>query len=345
MTLSEGLTHWAAEEDLKAEVRRLSRALSRERDSKVSLEEAVMVAARACFKALEPATVLKPGRDRRKGGETAVVCCSDWHVGSLTPNYSVEVAEERVRAYAAKVLELTAIQRADHPVRDARVYLLGDLVHGENVYPGAVHEQDASLIQQVVGDGLRILRDFLLTMAGTFDTVTVVAVPGNHGRMAPRSSPFHPDTNADRLLYLTCEQATRHPRIGWRVARGGKGESGRILVDRVGNWGALVTHGDLFRGGSSFLGLPFYRWGDKALKWRVAALAGQMEPFDDVICGHVHRRTVVEVGPLTIRSSGSLLTMDPYSREEIATVTRPTQLLLFVHPDHGVTAEYRVNLP
>jgi hypothetical protein len=224
--------------------------------------------------------------------------------------------------------------------------MLGDMVTGEIIFPGQAFEIDASLIEQSFGVA-RVMRDFLCDLAADFETIHVIGLPGNHGRLGTKHNPYHPDSNADRISYLVAQEATAQiPSITWTIPRADQSDSGRILVDRIGNYGTLLTHGDLFRGGNSFAGLPYYSFTAKALKWRDMSLAGQMPPFDDIFCGHWHRTISVETGTVVVRVCGTLQTFDPFSRETIAAATRPAQYLLFVEPRQGrVTAEYRITLP
>lgn len=338
---------------LAAEVKGLKASLVSEQKQhakvkayKIDMEAALVRAAEAWFTEQPTPRVPKPHRDgRKKGEEVAVAFACDWHLGATSPDFNLEVAEKRIVAYAEKIERLSSIQRADHPVRRLRVWALGDLVAGENIYPGQAWEIDTSLLDQMVGEGLRIFRQFLTSLLPHFENIEVVAVPGNHGRMAPRHSPFHPDTNADRVLYMTTREAMRsEERVGWRIARAVGGETGRMLVDRIGNYACLLQHGDAFRGGNSFAGLPFYSM-TKVLKWRDMVLSGEMETFGDVACGHWHRCGVIPIGANVIRLGGTLLTYDAFSKETLAASTRPQQMLLFVEPEAGrVTAEYRVDL-
>ena len=51
-------------------------------------------------------------------------------------------------------------------------------------------------------NGLETLTNFIREMLATFDEVKVVSVIGNHGRIG-RYGTFHPEDNADRILYET----------------------------------------------------------------------------------------------------------------------------------------------
>jgi hypothetical protein len=67
----------------------------------------------------------------------------------VTPDYNSDIAAERVYRYGEKVVKLIELQRANHPVNEARIYLLGDLLEGEEIFPGQAHRIDASLYAQL----------------------------------------------------------------------------------------------------------------------------------------------------------------------------------------------------
>lgn len=160
----------------------LARQLGASKIKTAELTAAVKEAVTIAISTLEIPPVTPPVHDkRRRDGEVAVAVLSDWQLAKKTPTYSSEVCEQRIELYADKVIELTEIQRADHPVRELRVYLLGDIVEGELIFPGQAHLTDASLYQQVCVDGPRILANFVRRMLSYFEKVHVVGVIGNHG--------------------------------------------------------------------------------------------------------------------------------------------------------------------
>jgi hypothetical protein len=247
------------------------------------------------------------------------------------------VCEKRVARYADKVRSLAAIQRADHPVREAHVWLLGDLVEGELIFPGQSHRIDASLYRQVAVDGPRILGSFLRSMLDTFERVHVTAVIGNHGAIGgPARRESHPETNADTMLYRIVEQIVRDPRLTWNIADP-SGERGWYAVDAIGNFRTLLFHGDQIRGG--FAGFPWYGLAKKVWGWQ-GALA---EPFDYAALGHWHQPVSTVLNKIGIWVNGSTESDNTYAVEQLAASGRPCQWLLFVDPDKGrQTAEYRV---
>lgn len=332
---------------LQAEVGRLARKLTEQEAKRVELEAVIRQAAETAF-ALWPAPKIPAPRkdERHRAEEVAVAIASDWHWGAVTADFNRDVCEERANAFADKVVRLAQIQRADHPVRRFSLWLLGDMGCGEDVYPGQAHEIDASATEQVFGVA-RIISDVALRLLAKdgFEEGEIVGLPGNHSLGSTRKSPYHPDTNLDRIIYLAAKERCRTDRISWRISRAEDADSGRILVHRIGNYGCLLTHGHLFQGTGGMAQIPFYSFAVKGLRWRDMMLAGQMPAFQDLACGHWHKTLRYPIGTMTLRVCGTLQTMDPFSRETIAAATVPAQYLMFVEPTDGrVTAEYRVDL-
>ena len=323
--------------ELREANRRLLVKLDKANASKEELVDAVYRAARDAAAGLVMSPVRPPQGDKRKGKpEVAVAMLSDWQLGKKTPSYTSEVCEQRVQRYAAKVQTLADIQRSDHPVRELRVWLLGDLVEGELIFPGQAHRIDASLYRQVVVDGPRILGDFLRSMLAAFDRVHVTAVIGNHGAIGgPVRRESHPETNADMMLARIVSDTVTDPRLTWTLSDP-VGERGWYAIDHIGNYSCLLFHGDQVRGG--FGGFPWYGFGKKVLGWRQT-----MEPFTDAACGHWHQSAAFPLNEVIVRVNGSTESDNTYALENLASAGRPSQWLYFVNPDRGrVTAEYRV---
>jgi hypothetical protein len=335
--MSDLLDEFDADVSQSEVVRRLLVKLDNAKASKAELVDAVYRAAFDAAKGLTISPVPTPPRDRRKGrAEVAVAMLSDWQLGKRTPSYSSEVCEQRVRLYGDKVARLADLQRAHHPVRELRVWLLGDLVEGELIFPGQAHRIDASLYRQVAVDGPRILGDFLRSMLASFDRVSVTAVIGNHGAIGgPVRREMHPETNADTMVYRITEQIVTDPRLTWDIADP-TGERGWYAIDHIGNYSALLFHGDQVRGG--FAGFPWYGFGKKVLGWRQAML-----PFTDAACGHWHQPVSFPLNHVMVRVNGSTESDNTYALENLASAGRPCQWFYFVDPEKGrVTAEYRV---
>lgn len=341
-----GLEAFAAEhaeaETLRAELGRAVRQLADEKRRTEQLVRAVYDAAHAAVAGMTLKPVPPPKLGKATGGEeVAVVVLSDWQLAKVTPTYNSEVCAERVERMAAKVLELTEIQRAHHPVRRCHVWLLGDLVEGEMIFPGQPWLVDSSLYVQVQR-AAELVERFVRRMLGSFGEVRVTGVIGNHGSMGGRGRrDYNPETNFDRLAYSiarTMFDRAGEKRVTFAIPEGGR-ERNWYAVDRIGNYSSLLFHGDQIRGHS---GIPFYGFHKRVLGWKTGAIR---ESFTDATCGHFHTPTRLTLNALTVRVNGTTESDNTYASEQLAAMGEPSQWLLYVRPDKGrVTAEYLVQL-
>ena len=330
--------------DLKAALARALRQLDESKDRTADLVAAAYQGARDAAAAsiipAVPAPIRRQHPQTSNTPETAICVLADWQLGKKTPSYSTAVCEERIQEYAQKVLRLTEIQRSHHPVNEARVYLLGDLVEGELIFPGQSHRIDGSLFRQVITDGPRILAGLLRTLATSFEKVHVVGVIGNHGRLGGRESgDYHPETNADAMMYeVTRGRLELETRITW-APNVTPGERNWYAVDKVGDKAFMLFHGDQVKGGA--MGYPWYGFGKKLNGWRNGGIP---EPFDYALSGHFHTPVRGLYGKIRHWGSGSTESDNTYAQEFFAASGTPSQWLLFAHPKHGVTAEFEVHL-
>lgn len=329
------------ETHLRAALNRALRDLDRIKETKAELAEAVYRAASDAIAALVIPEVPTPPKElRTKASETAIAVLADWQLGKTTETYSTGTCERRVEEYAELVLKLTEMQRTDHPVRDARIYLLGDLIEGELIFPGQSHRIDASLYKQAIVDGPRILSNFLRRMLSAFEKVHVVGVIGNHGALGGTSRrEYNPESNADAMMYeVTRQIMAPEPRLTW-APNVRDGERKWYAVDYVGKKGFFLFHGDQIKGG--FAGWPWYSFGRAIMGWRMGAVP---EPFDYSLSGHFHTPVRFLVGGITHWGSGSTESSNSYAAEMLKAQGSPSQWALFCHPTRGITAEYEVHL-
>jgi len=322
---------------IRSENRRLAKAVDRYKNVKDEAISAVYQAAYEAFTSFEMAPVKINNIKSSKTGspETAVAVFGDWQLGKVTPNYNSDVLARRIETYTEKLLEITQIQRADHPVDTLHVWLLGDIVEGEEIFPGQSHLIDSGLYRQVGVNGPEILGNFLRTALENFKHVHVTGVIGNHGAVGGRArKQYDPETNMDRLLYKIVQLVFKNePRITFNIPDG-KGERNFYAVDNIGNYSSLLIHGDQMPAPTSYYG--YYK---KVMGWKDGAIP---EHFDDVFMGHYHQQFKMTIGSGLLRISGSPESQNTYAQEYFSSMSRPCQHLMFVHPENGVTSEYSI---
>ena len=331
-------------QELKADNLKLLRQLDKAKNKKADLIEALYQAVSTNLRTWNKPSIPKPvSKKRIKDEETAVAILSDVQLAKVTPDYNTEVAEERVIKYANKIVELTNIQRNAHSVRKCHVLAAGDIVEGELIFPGQTHLIDASLYNQVTIDGPRILTKFFDILLANFNEVDVHWVIGNHGSLGGRArKDYHPDSNADRMLGKIMDMVyEKDNRIQFTIPDSEGDNHWFDIADLGKGCKFFVWHGDNIRGHSGF---PWYGFGKKLLGWKALASRGLMPDFDYAIAGHFHTPTTMYVNDIRLWVNGSTESYNTYALEQLASMGRPCQWLLFAKPDHGVTAEYLVKL-
>ena len=327
------LANFAAAQSELDEARRAARnlasQLAKEKSRTAALVDAVMISATAAAVAQGRGSA-SPARDRRRNGaEIALVHTTDWQTGKRTEDYASEVTAARIGKLADKVRSLTAIQRADHPVKECVILLGGDMLEGVSIFPGQAFEIDSTLYEQLFA-AARIIESFVASMLADFERVTVWDIHGNHGRIG-RKGDIPATDNLDRICYrIVADRMAAESRLTWNHA------STWHQIVEVGKYRALLVHGDQIK---SFGGYGAVR---KMSAWK----AGVLPPFRDSYVGHFHTHQDLNLaGGGMVYMTGSPESANEYAREFIAATGTPSQRLHFIDPRRGrVTAQYRVDL-
>lgn len=324
MTISEEIRHLKEIEELRRALQISLKAEHRARSKTTDLVDAVYQAASQALLATPRTKTLQPLKDLRKGkAEVALVHLTDWQAGKKTVSYDINTLSKRVEQMTSKVLELTNIQRAHHPVRECVVMLGGDMVEGIGIFPGQAFEVEAHLFKQLF-EVVRIIENTIRTFAQHFETVTVICEFGNHGRLG-RKGDMPSGDNIDRMSYQIAKRNCQELKnVKWQMSESW------YQIFAIGNYNVLLVHGDEIGAFGSIL--------RKVSAWST----GVVEPFDDCYMGHFHTPTSLTMangGRVFV--TGSPESHNEYARTFIAAVGKPSQRLHFVDPVKGrVTSEY-----
>ena len=277
---------------------------------------------------------------RKKRGEVALLHSTDWQLGKQTLTYNTKECERLVKQSVGKTIQISDIQRADHPVKEIVLMLGGDIVENTTIFPAQVYEVDSDVMTQFV-EASRILIDIVRTLLANFEKVTVVCEPGNHGRIG-KFGELPKDINWDKLTYMFAGQALKdEKRLTWQMT---KEDIQRVTI---GNYKALLIHGDEIRWGTASTIVRFAdRWKSGAYKFfdEVDSLTKGFD-FRDLYIGHYHQHQSWNManGEGSVFMSGAVETGNRYARDLLASNGEPSQRLHFVDPEKGrVTSEYRL---
>ena len=325
------------ETPLVAELKRENARLRKVAFARTGLAELIVEQVRELYAdvAAHPLPTPPPARpvSRKRQCEIAVLHVSDTQIGKATASYDVTIAHARLVELARRACECIDAHRAYASVERVHVYLGGDIVEGESIFPGQAHEIAENVGRQAIRSAPDALSDMLKILAGHVDRVHVVAVTGNHGRSAPRSMGAHPASNWDAVVYGVLRERLRaESRISWNVP------DTWYAVDEVFGWRNLVTHGDLIRGG--FAGFPFYGVGKKISGWADALGV----PWHNLYFGHFHTMASGRQNSRAWYCNGTTESDNDYARAELAATGLPMQRLQFFNARHGMVADRPIYL-
>lgn len=282
-----------------------------------------------------------------KSGERGcpVTCWSDFHYGEVIDpdqvggvnKFNKAIAKERFHTLVDTTIDLCSnhMGRAGVPYPGIIVALGGDMIGGD------IHEELLATNDRTPHQSVHDLTDMLgaglETMASKFGRVFVPGVVGNHGRstkkMMMKNRVY---TNYDWSIYCNLERDFRKDkRIQFLIPN----EADAHFTAFGHRF--LLTHGDSLgvKGGDGIIGSlgPIMR----GLVKLHGSKAQVGQDFDTAMICHWHQYMAIP----GLIVNGSLKGYDEYAMLGLrAKYQRPTQALTFVHPKHGITANWPVYL-
>lgn len=281
-------------------------------------------------------------RAKKQHFEIATLHISDTQIGKVTPSYNSEVARERLLELAERTIEITNTRRNAATIDEIRVYLGGDIVEGEEIFPGQAHQIDQSVFDQAIRTAPSMIAAVLLRLLEEFPRMRVCCVPGNHGRNGRFGTNAHPRTNWDNAAYSVIRTMLLghedYPRPELRDRLEFAEAEDFYCVDRVYKWGNLIVHGDQITGG--FAGFPWYGTAKKAWGW-IDAIP---EPWDYLWFGHFHTPASAVLNHRMFLANGSTESANQYAQAQLAAAGDPCQRLCFFNESKGLIADQLVHL-
>lgn len=323
-------------DDLKqAHARALRRLAQRDAD-RADLVDAIYRASADALAGLTIPPVPAPRPARKGKTETAVLHLSDWQIGKHNPDYSIDIAAQRLDLLADKVERIVGIQRRDHAVDHLIIALTGDLVESDgNIFPGQAYEVEAGGLYLQIFKGAEMLATIVRRMAALFPRVTVRGAIGNHGRIG-RYGDHSPESNADAILMRVAAQIVAgEKRIDWRESFTSGGRHWYDTAEIAGQT-ILLVHGDQF---GRARGVP-------NISQKATAYSMSLTPYRYLLYGHHHQpsRQTLADGRITAWCAPSLESGNRFAIEVVGATGSPGQWLLFFDHDGEVAGEYLIRL-
>lgn len=324
---------------LKEHNNRLSKKLEKYADGR----ELIVHSVKAAVKELDysPPALPKPKKDRRKNisEEIAILHISDTQIGKITSTYNSEVAYHRLSLLVDRTIDITAARRTNAKIEEIHVFLGGDIVEGEQIFPHQAHLIDQAVVDQAMSSAVAISH-VIERLLCVYKKVKVICVRGNHGRNGPKKTSAHPKTNWDNVCYeytrLLLEGTTSKKRYAGRLDFVISDEF--YYVDYTYDWGHLIVHGDQISGG--FAGFPWYGVGKKIFKWADSI----QKAWDYLWMGHFHTLNAAVFNHKMLLANGTTESDNDFALEVLASQGEPVQRLAFFNKRRGLIADYPVYL-
>jgi hypothetical protein len=282
-----------------------------------------------------PIDNLQPaGMSDRENRETLVIHLSDGHHDqTVRPHecggretYNFWISCRRAETLVDSIIRWTHTTLNNFYFPNVVVLAYGDHTSGE------IHSAvERSIFKNQFRNSLaigqlhaRMYRD----LAAHFDNISVLYVPGNHGRRSIKKDHHGAKNNWD---YLVAESARMYCRDIGNLSFVIPDAFSAIVA--IEGHGFFVQHGDDIKSAG---GVPWYGLERHTLRL-LASNRFEEIPIDHYVCGHFHQPATV--GPVGRRQiiNGPWLGTDAYSYNTFGGYTEPEQLIHGVNEKRGMT--------
>lgn len=271
--------------------------------------------------------------------ETAMLELSDWHMGSYWKNedtgfgdMSTNILGDRIELLTTKVIGLVNLQRKAVPIPKLHINMLGDLVENDSLHHSSGVQVDQPTIRQFVY-ALNAAERMLISLLSEFDTISVAAVAGNHGRMGKKGEQ-HFQNNWDQLLYhMLAERFANEDRLNILIATV---PYMAFMLEDQPEWVHCIQHGDCLQ---SPLGIPYYSV--QRNESRMVSILDRPIHYNHL--AHFHQIAQIDKLKGAVIINGSITGSTPFGIS-LRLAGQAKQILMGMHPEYGQTWVYHVHL-
>ncbi len=323
------------------QIQEFERDLRRRSNEQMSAEKVRTEAFGVAERSPEPPEWLNKDPGKSTSG-IPLINLGDWHWGEhVDPDqvggvnkFNRAIAKQRVHVLHDTVNDLCFNHMTNPNYPGAVITLIGDMITG-NIHEDLQTTNDGPVSWSVIEVENQII-GLLNSWKKKFGKLAIICVPGNHGRNTAKPRINNKVYESyEWMIYVHIEQYFRgDPNVSVYVPNGVDAHFS-IFGHRF-----MLTHGDMLgvKGGDGLIGAlgPIARGAMK-----IGAQQRQIgRDFDTLIIGHFHfylprgDATPVFVNP-------TLMGHNTYAHLQLRVkASRPSQGLAFVHPRHGITAQW-----
>ncbi len=321
--------------DIRAQIDELYKAKRQFYDQRREYNKALMNDARAdhlAEKLIEAANLAPLNNysniftfDEQNSNQEALLCCSDWHYGSVSNNiwnvYNVDICKQRISKLFNKVVD--ALHR--HNVKTLHVALLGDLVSG------AIHTSVRVASEENVCEQLmhvsEIIANFINELSAHVENINVYSTYGNHARVIQNKEDSIHSDNFERIIpWWLSQRLQNNNRV--RII---DSEYYEFICFDICGYNVACTHGDVdkFKDIGVTINSLFSKKYGKTINYTFSGDKHHLESFEQFGI----ESTLV----------GSLCGTDEYANNK-RLYSNPMQTLCIFTPEDGKLCSYNIKL-
>lgn len=271
---------------------------------------------------------------------TPVLLVTDIHMGEVVDpteinglnKYNSDIAVERMSKVTNKTVDLLTKHMKNTNYPGIVVCLAGDLVNGE-IHDELKNTNDITLNEAIIKT-YECLYTMISTFKDVFNNVTVISVPGNHGRNTKKVEHKNvAKNNADWLIVSFLEQIFKDdPEVS--------------IINSISEGYFFDVHGHRFvlihklPKNATTTGGPYAKIlssSDSYRRDQVDSIGGS---YDTALVGHYH----MYMSTPQVICGGSVVGYTQYAMKQGYRYERPTQALFLVHPKYGITFNWALYL-
>lgn len=292
------------------------------------------------MKSLPTINLAKPKGEHHQPEHVGLLL-SDLHVGQeFTASetgglneYNLDIFYERSANLKQALGRIVMQHSTTRELPELHIFGLGDNVQGgrENGEWGGAYTGHMNVTEQAV-TAAQVTAELIQDWSKYFKKIHFYGVIGNHGRGGARKNSDAIGANWDNVTYIALKaKFANDPKISVEYS-----STFWMRKNILGTEFCLV-HGDYFSNSINSLLVA-----DQKLQGMTTKILGL--PYNVLVLGHFHSYSVVETPMGRIMVNGSFVGGDMHSIQHLRTSSRPTQTIFGIHPDHGVTWHYPLDL-
>ena len=293
-----------------------------------------------------------------KTPQTGVALLSDLHYYSRIDRraanglaeYNIDIARDRLSRWRNGVLRFTQMNQVWVELEELFILALGDDLEGHGkMFSSQALQMSESITFQMMGF-VEDMTGIILSYLERYPHITIIKVPGNHGRTAERAKGAYTPDNFELMAWELVAERVRYQTGGeWTTSENGVRSLTGGQIDFHIHYGAIALFDILgwlcaARHGHGIRGLQSTYTGALDNKMRLNAVVGEVINYYFKAHLHEAQSSESEIHGEVIQNGSfvgpSLLSIE-MSR---AAASLPSQEFMLFHPKRGKTHHYRIHL-